>query len=115
MSELNSYNESATLDLRFRYWRLRYRLALNDDEVLESDPPGIATPAGDDIRPGAPVHSDSEAIGLVARVDAAILSLGKLDGSSRLRQIPVARRCADRTFSPTEPVRSFAASRQREP
>ena len=81
VSDFNSYNESAALDLRFRYWRLRYGLALNDDEVLESDPPGVATPAGDDIRPGAPVHSDSDAIGLVARVDAAILSLAQLDAA----------------------------------
>ncbi len=81
VSELSSYNESAALGLRFRYWRLRYGLALKDDEVPESDPPVIATPAGDDIRPGAPVHSDSEAIGLVARVDAAILSLGQLDAA----------------------------------
>ena len=79
VSELSLYEESAALSCRFRYWRLRYGLAPNGDEILESIPPAIETPAGDDIVPNAPVHSDDDAISLTAQVDDAIRKLGHLD------------------------------------
>ena len=81
VSEISSYNESPALGLRFRYWRLRCDLASNDDETPESVPPSSKTPAGDDIAPDAPVHSDVDAIHLVARIDEAIRKLGQFDAA----------------------------------
>ena len=81
VSEISSYNESAVLGLRFRYWRLRFGLASKDDEIPDSVPPSMKTPAGDDIAPDAPVHSDVDAIELIARVDDAIRRLGQLDAT----------------------------------
>ena len=79
VGDLTSYEESGSLDLRFRYWRLQYHLATNDDQVPESIPPSITTPGGDDIAPSAPVHSDRLAIDLVSRLDSAIRKLAQLD------------------------------------
>ena len=81
VGELGNYDGSAALYLRFWNWRLRHRLASKNDDVAESVPPSIATPAGDDIALSAPVHSDRDAIDLVARVDAAIRKLGQLDAA----------------------------------
>ena len=81
VSALTAHGESAALDRRFRYWRLRYALAPNDDEVPDSVPPAITTPAGDDIAPSATMHRDIDAIILAARVDAAIRKLGQLDAA----------------------------------
>ena len=81
VSELATYTKSATLDRRFRYWRLRYLLDQNGTEILESVPPGIETPAGDDILPDAPVHGDLDATSLASRLDDAIRRLGQLDAA----------------------------------
>ena len=81
VSEISSFNESTALGLRFQYWRLCYVLASNDDKVPESVPPSIKTPAGDDIAPNAPLHSNVNAISLTARLDDAIRKLGQLDAA----------------------------------
>ncbi len=73
--------EPDALDRRFRYWRLRYLLALSDDDVPESIPPATDTPAGNDLAPNAPVHSNLDAIELAARIDAAVRTLGQLDAA----------------------------------
>ena len=74
--------EPDALDRRFRYWRLRYLLALSDDDVPESIPPATDTPAGDDLARDAPVHSDLDAIELAERIDAAVRALGQLDAAN---------------------------------
>ena len=81
VSELATYTKSTTLDLRFRYWRLRCALESDDYEVPESIPPSINTPAGDDISPDAIVHSDGDEITLASRLDDAIRRLGQLDAA----------------------------------
>ena len=81
VSELATYSKSATLDRRFRYWRLRHLLNQNGTEILESVPPAVETPAGDDILPDAPVHGDLDATSLASRLDDAIRRLGQLDAA----------------------------------
>lgn len=81
VSELGPLRGFAALDSRFRYWRLCYRLARNDDEVPAPVPPALATPAGNDISSSSSVHGDVAAIELVTRVDAAIRKLGQLDAA----------------------------------
>ena len=81
VGELGPLRGSAALDCRFRYWRLCYRLARNDDEIPAPIPPAMATPAGNDISPSSSVHGDVAAIELVTRVDSAIRRLGQLDAA----------------------------------
>ena len=98
VSELATYPESAALDLRFRYWRLRYAIASDDYEVLESVPPSINSPAGDDILPNAPMHSDVDAISLASRVDGAIRKLGQLDADIASGRPPSAVKARSELF-----------------
>ena len=68
----------------FRYWRVRYQIASNHEEVPVSVPPGENTPAGNDVAEGAPVHGDHDAIQLAANIDSAVRTLARLDAASAL-------------------------------
>jgi type II secretory pathway predicted ATPase ExeA len=74
-------SEPDVLERHFRYWRLRYLLAHGGEEVPDSIQPSQETPAGDGISPTAPVHSDTDAIELAARIDDAIRLLACLDAA----------------------------------
>ena len=86
-----SYDESLTvqdlgydgavdaIEQRFRYWRLRFLLASDDDDVPAPIPPESHTPAGNAISPTAAVHCDTDAIELAARIDTTVRALAKLD------------------------------------
>ena len=71
--------EADAIDRRFRYWRLSYFLASKEQDVPRSIPPAKETPAGNDVSPGAPLHSDVDAIDLAGRIDAAVRRLAQLD------------------------------------
>ena len=71
--------EADAIDRRFRYWRLSYLLASKEEYVPRSIPPAKDAPAGNDVSPGAPVHSDVDAIDLAGRIDAAVKRLAQLD------------------------------------
>ena len=65
------YNdEAAAFGARFRYWRVRYLLA-SDDDAPVSAPPVADTPTGDDV----------DAIDLFERIDAAVRALSWLDAA----------------------------------
>ena len=74
--------EVDVIDRHFRYWRLRYFLASNDDDVPSSIPPDASTPAGNRISPDAPIQQDREAIELADRIDSAARKLAKLDAKT---------------------------------
>lgn len=73
--------DRATVD-KYRYWRLRYRLATSDDLVPESTSPAPETPAGDRISPDAPIHRDIESIRFAERMDALLRSLARIDAAT---------------------------------
>ncbi len=79
VSSLGHDSERDVLAHHFRYWRLRYLLAARFDDVPEPVPPSADTPAGDSISPTAPVHSDSDAIELAARIDRAVRELARIE------------------------------------
>ena len=114
VSELATYTKSVALDRRFRYWRLRYHLTPDGDEVPESVLPAIETPAGDDILPNAPVHGDVDATGLASRLDDAIRRLGQLDAAIVSGRPPSAVRTRSELFSLLDlfelPTSRFSAS-----
>ena len=59
--------------------RLSYLLASKEEDVPRSIPPAKDAPAGNNVSPGAPVHSDVDAIDLAGRIDAAVKRLAQLD------------------------------------
>ena len=77
--DLGFDGETDAIDRRFRYWKMKYLLASKDEDVPRSIPPAQDTPAGNDVSPGAPVHSDVDAIDLAGRIDAAVRRLAQLD------------------------------------
>ncbi|MDE0294246.1 MAG: ATP-binding protein [Bryobacterales bacterium] len=77
--DLSFGGEVDAIERRFRYWRLNFLLASKEEDVPESIPPVKDTPAGNDVAPGAPVHSDVDSIDLTGRIDAAVRRLAQLD------------------------------------
>lgn len=100
VSSLGVNGEPDAIDHRFRYWRLRYLHASSGYDIPVSIPPDASTPAGDHIKPSAPVHQDIEAIELAARVNSVTLSLAKLD-AKRLAGSPVPPSDAWEIIAPT--------------
>lgn len=78
---LGHNNDVGVIDRHFRYWKLRYFLASDPDEVPESVPPSSETPAGNSVTRGAPLHEDVEAIEMATRIDAAVRALARLDAA----------------------------------
>jgi hypothetical protein len=79
---LTHQGEANAVDSRFRYWRLRHVLPSSDDDVPSSVQPAEDTPAGDEVARDAPVHADTEAIELAARIDGAVRTLARLDAAA---------------------------------
>ena len=77
--DLGFDGEADAIDRRFRYWRLSYLLASKEEDVPRSIPPAKDAPAGNNVSPGASVHSDVDAIDLAGRIDAAVKRLAQLD------------------------------------
>lgn len=73
--------DHATVD-KYRYWRLRYRLATSDERVPESIPPAPETPAGNRISQDAPIHRDTEKIRFAERIDGLVRSLARIDAGT---------------------------------
>lgn len=85
VTSLSHNGEPDAIDTHFRYWRLRHVIAnkIGDDSfVAATTPPASATPAGDDVVPDAPVHTDVDAIELATRIDAAVLTLARIDAAT---------------------------------
>ena len=79
------FTDDSTVD-KFRYWRLRYRLAADASEVPDSTPPAPQTPAGNDIPENAPRHRDAEAIKFAQRIDDLTRELARIDAATQTRE-----------------------------
>ena len=77
--DLGFDGEADAIDRRFRYWRLSYLLVSKAEDVPRPIPPAKDAPAGNNVSPSAPVHSDVDAIDLAGRIDAAVRRLAQLD------------------------------------
>ena len=80
--DLLSDRRNDTVGAKFRYWRLRYRLATPDEEVSASIPPEPETPAGDEIPQHAAMHSDLPAIRFAERIDGLVRELARIDAGT---------------------------------
>ena len=99
MLALTDFDETITVDAltqigvhdtageRFRYWRLRYRLAMNDGEVPLSIPPAADTPAANRITRDAPAHSNQAAIRASEQIDSLVRQLAWVDGRTSKRDL----------------------------
>jgi hypothetical protein len=74
-------SEPNVLERHFRYWRMRFLLARGEDDVPDAIAPSAQTPAGDDISPTAPVHSDTDAIELAERIDRSVRDMARLEAA----------------------------------
>ena len=79
VSALSYDGEEQALDRHFRYWRLRHILTPSDEDVAPSIPPADATRQAARAHQTAPLHDDTDAIDLAARIDAAVRTLARLD------------------------------------
>ncbi len=82
-ADLTTDRREEAADEKFRYWRLRHRLATCDGEVPASISPEPETPAGNRIPQDAPMHRDTDAIEFSERVDVLVRELARIDAGTQ--------------------------------
>ncbi|WP_157509761.1 ATP-binding protein [Leifsonia sp. Root4] len=84
LDDLSASGDDTAIGTRLHYWTLRHALEIGLGKFqvqrpltpIESVKPSTKTPAGNNITPGAPVHSFSNAILIASRIDRLVRTLG---------------------------------------